>query len=383
MKKTLVLSFVAAFAVSSIQSIKAAAFTAGDLAVVLDGDGVAALSSAASAAFVREYTTAGSFVQTIALPTAAVGGNSALTLSGSATSEGFLSLSTDGKYLTLGGYGAAPGTAGVATATPATVNRVVGVISANGTVSTTTALADAYSGSNIRSTASTDGSSLWTAGNGGSGQGATAGVRSTTSGSTSSVQLNSTTSNNRVVNIFNGQLYVSAASGTFLGVGTVGTGLPTTGGSGALTLLPGMPTTGTHSPYDFWFRDTSTLYVADDGTAATGGGIQKWILSGGTWLLAYTLLNTGTTTTGVRGLIGTVDGSGNTILYATTSAASQNLLISLTDPGVNTSTFTTLATAPVNTAFRGIDFAPTPEPSAMALAALGSSVCLLVFRRKR
>ena len=284
----------------------------------------------------------------------------------------------------MGGYAAVTGTAGVATATPATVNRVVGVIDASGNVNTTTALADSYSGSNIRSTASTDGNSLWTSGNGGSGQGATAGARYTTLGSTAAIQLNPTTSNLRVLNIFNGQLYASSSSGTFLGISTVGTGLPTTGGAGTLTLLAGMPTTGTHSAYDFWFKDANTLYVADDGSAANGGGIQKWIQSAGTWSLAYTLLNNGTTTTGVRGLIGTVDGGGNTILFATTSATSANQLISLSDTGAG-AVFTTLATAPANTAFRGVDFTPTavPEPSSLALATLAGSACLVAVRRKR
>src|SRR5207244_2565061 len=105
---------------------------------------------------------------------------------------------------------------------------------------------------------------------------------------------------------------------------------PTTGGQ-TYTELPGMPTTGTHSNYDFWFKDAGTLYVADDGGAATGGGIQKWALISGTWNLQYTLLNNGTTTTGVRGLAGTIDGSGNAVLFTTTSAASANQIIKLTD----------------------------------------------------
>src|SRR5258706_16141647 len=121
----------------------------------------------------------------------------------------------------------------------------------------------------------------------------------------------------RVVNIFNGQLYVSSSTGTLLGISTAGSGLPTTASSSAITLLPGMPTTGTHSSYDFWFRDANTLFVADDGSAASGGGIQKWSLSAGTWSLSYTLLNNGTTTTAVRGLAGTVNGNGEAVLFGT------------------------------------------------------------------
>lgn len=378
----------AGFVVSSLfaVTVQGSAFLPGDLVVVLDGTGAATLNSSATAAFLQEYNTTTAFqapIQTIALPTAVSGFNQPLTLAGNATSEGFLSLTTDGHYLMMAGYAATPGTVTPATSTPTAVNRVVGRIDSSGAIDTTTALGDAYNGSNIRSAFSTDGFNIWTSGNGGSGLGTSAAVRYTTLGSTTSVQLNSTTSNDRVVNIFNGQIYASSGSAPVLGVATIGTGTPTTSGQ-TITLLNGMPTSGTHSSYDFWFKDANTLYVADDGSAASGGGIQKWTLSAGTWSLAYTLLNNGTTTTGVRGLAGTVDGSGNAVLYATTSASSANSLITLTDPGVNTFTFTTLATAPANTDFRGVDFSPTPvpEPTTALLGSLGM-LGLLVFRRKK
>src|SRR5437762_199335 len=70
----------------------AAAFILGDLVVVRVGDGTAALSSAATATFLDEYTPGGVLVQTIPLPTALSGLNQPFTLSGSATSEGFLAL---------------------------------------------------------------------------------------------------------------------------------------------------------------------------------------------------------------------------------------------------------------------------------------------------
>ena len=54
----------------------------------------------------------------------------------------------------------------------------------------------------------------------------------------------------------------------------------------------GMPTSGNSSPYGFalWDRNPSvagvdTLYVADDRTAANGGGIQKWSFNGTSWTL--------------------------------------------------------------------------------------------------
>jgi len=362
--------------------MQAAAFGLGDLVVVRVGDGVAALNSNATATFLDEYTPSGVFVQSIPLPTSLSGLNQPFTLSGSATSEGFLALSQNGLYLTMGGYNALPGTVGVTTATPTAVPRGVARIGLNGIVDTSTSLTDAYNGSNIRSAVSSDGVNIWTGGNAGSGLGATGGPRYTTFGSSSSVRVDTTASNMRVVNIFNGQLYVSSSTGTLLGVSTVGTGLPTTAGSSTITPLPGMPTTGTHSSYDFWFKDANTLYVADDGSAANGGGIQKWTQSGGTWSLAYTLLNNGTATTGVRGLSGTVDGSGNAVLFGTTSAGSAaNTLITLTDTGA-TSAPTILATAAANEIFRGVELLVVPEPTTAALTGFGL-LALVLFRRFR
>lgn len=344
---------------------RAGTFSLGDLVVVQVGDGSAALSSAATTVSLLEYNTGGGLIQSLSLPSVVSGLNQPLTLQGTATAEGFLALSTSGQYLTLAGYAATPGTAAPSSATPTTVNRVVARIGLDGTIDTTTALSDAYSGSAIRSAVSSDGTSIWTGGNAGSGLGSTAGARSTSFGTSTSVRLNPSSSNMRVVNIYDGQLYVSSSTGTFLGVSTVGTGLPTTADSAPLTALPGMPTTGTHSAYDFWFKDSSTLFVADDGSAANGGGIQKWTFDGTTWTLAYTLLNNGTTTTAVRGLAGTVDGSGNAVLFGTTGSA----LITVTDTGA-TATATTLATAPANTAFRGVEYL-VPEPSAAGLLLLG------------
>lgn len=359
--------------------VRAAAFSLGDLVVVRVGDGSAALNSNATATFLDEYTLGGTLVQTIALPSSLSGLNQPFTLSGSATSEGFIALSVNGQYLTMGGYNAVPGTVGVTTAAPTIVPRGVARIALDGTVDTSTSLTDAYNGSNIRSAVSTDGVNIWTGGNAGSGLSASAGPRYTTFGSSSSVRLDTTASNMRVVNIFNGQLYVSSATGSLLGVSTVGTGLPTAATSSTINLLPGMPTTGTHSSYDFWFKDANTLYVADDGTAANGGGIQKWTESGGTWSLAYTLLNNGTTTTGVRGLAGTVDGSGNAVLFGTAAGSSANALITITDTGAS-STATTIANAATSEVFRGVEFLPVPEPSTAALA--GLALLALSFSRK-
>src|SRR5262249_57285590 len=91
-------------------SASAAGFSPGNLVVARVGTGDAALSNAATAVFLDEYTPTGTLVQSVPMPTATNGANRRLTVSGTATSEGALALSMDGRYLSLGGYDADPGT---------------------------------------------------------------------------------------------------------------------------------------------------------------------------------------------------------------------------------------------------------------------------------
>lgn len=351
--------------------------TEGNLFVYRVGTGSAALSSAATAVFVDEYSKLGTLVQSIALPTAAAGANGMLTASGSATSEGLLTLSADHQYLMLTGYNAAPGVSGVAATSTSAVARTVGAVSVKtGSIDTSTKLTTAgLGGNNIRGVASTDGSALWvsTASNG---------VSYTTKGSSTATQVSSTVGNTRAVEIANGQLYTSTGSGSTVRLGAIGTGTPSTSGQ-VITNLPGFGTSG--SPYAFYFADldagvagVDTLYVADDSS-----GITKYSLSGGTWSAKGTVGNSGSA---YRGLTGFTDAQG-VHLFAT-SAASK--LVSLTDAsgygGTFAATATTLATAAANTAFRGVAYlqvssVPEPETYALMLAGL-ATVGLLARRRK-
>lgn len=256
--------------------VQAAGFTPGNIVVYRVGDGAAALGSTATAVFLDEYTPAGALVQSIAMPTAVVGSNRRLTASGSATSEGFLSLTSNGQYLAVPGYDAALGTAAVAGTTSASVNRVVGRVDSSGTIDTTTAISDAFSGGNPRG-ATGDGTNFWVVGS-------VSGVRLVTLGSSGASTSISTTNNNlRATNIFAGQLYASSGAGTGLPrLGTVGTGTPTTSGQ-TITQLPGISATATIT--GFFFADLNagvagvdTLYVADDGA----NQVQKYSLVGGT-----------------------------------------------------------------------------------------------------
>ena len=163
----------------------------------------------------------------------------------------------------------------------------------------------------------------------------------------------------RTCAIFDGQLYGATNVSPFFGVFAVGTGLPTT--KATAVLLPGFPTSGSSSPVDFavFDRDPNvagddTVYVGDD-RATPNGGIQKWTFNGTTWTLAYTL-NTGLTT-GVRQLLAVDSPSGVQLLAVTTST--RNAIVRVVDTG-SSSPATIVATAPTNTAFRGLALSPVP-----------------------
>src|SRR5438270_9146844 len=100
----------------TLPTASAVPFTQGNIVVYRVGDGsvVPALSSAAAAVFLDEYTPTGTLVQSIAMPRSTSGLNKRLTASGSSTTEGFLTQSADGRYIVLTGYDANIGFANVA-----------------------------------------------------------------------------------------------------------------------------------------------------------------------------------------------------------------------------------------------------------------------------
>lgn len=357
-------------ALASLSALSAisAPFTPGNLVVIRVGDGSSAPTTAGTALFLDEFTVGGTGVQSISMPTSSVGANRAITHNGTSTAALGLTRSGNGQFLFLGGYDATPGT--VVNNTDATaMNRVVARVDANGNIDTTTALSDAYSTgtAGIRGVYSLDGSGFWLAGNGSS---TTSGIRYATLGASTSTSVVQTP-NTRVVSVWNGQLYASTMTSTFRGVNTVGTGLPTGTGE-AFTLLNGFDPSSTapQDAYDFYFADATTLYVADNRTAASGGGIQKWTDVGGTWTYQYSL-NDGTQ--GIR-RFAAVTAAGITTFYATTATTSttaSNQLIVISDLGAGSSS-TLLATSPANTIFRGVAW--TPEAGSSVINPSGYTV---------
>lgn len=336
----------------------AAPFSPNSVVVYRVGNGQSGLSNTGSAVYLDEYSTSGNLLQSLPMPTAAAAGHAPLIASGTASSEGLLSRSTDGRYLILTGYGRPLGGSGsLASSLASVVPRVVGRVDGLGLIDTRTALSDFADGNNPRSAVSTDGEQLWLAGGAG-------GPRHTVLGLTTSTQLSSVVSNLRHLLIADQQLYFSTSSGSNR-LGQVGTGLPTTAGQ-LMPLLPGMPTDT--SPYAWVLLDldagvagVDTAYVADDGGSASTG-IAKFSRVGGTWVSNGQI---GTDAEDYRGLTAKVD-AGIVTLYAVrrggTAATGGGELVRVVDASGYNATLSgtpaVLATAASNTAFRGVALSP-------------------------
>lgn len=329
-----------------------------------------ALDGTAAATFIDRFSIAdGTPRGMIALPVAAAGSNQPLTTSGSATSEGGLSRSADGKSVVLAGYAAAPGAGdvhadGAVTAikdAPTTgagaVLRVVGRVDASGHVDTSLTTT-AYSGNSIRGVVTVDGSAFWLFGDG---SGSSGGVTYQATGGGSPAFVSTGAASVRAGEIFGGRLYGSASTGAFRGVFTMVSALPTS--AEAAAMLPGFPTTAGPSSYGFAglalgaTTAVDTFYVCDDSSSAAGGGVQRWKLAGGTWTLATTFNDS--MTSGCRGLAASVSGTQVTLLVSTTETTGNRLLELVdTTAGLTTTTATKLADAPANTVFRGVALGP-------------------------
>jgi hypothetical protein len=290
-------------------------------------------------------------------------------------------------------------------------DRAVALINRQGLVSVTPENL-AYSGDNPRAAISLDGQEFYMAGNSDntlnkttpvSGPGLTIGARLGMPGSPLSIQLGSylaadrpdestkqhvKDNNFRGIGIYtdaggNQDLYVSKGSGgngddglfqvlnghfpgaTLADVvnNGIGAGIPTGGSDNTIVQLLGNyatnPVTNQPSPitpFDFFFANPTTLYVADEGNAtvtlaAAGGesttslttdplaGLQKWVLVPGSspfWQLVYVIRDglginqpqnipgygVPTYTSGLRNLAGKVNGDGTVTIYAITAQTS-------------------------------------------------------------
>lgn len=358
-------------------NIAQAQFTQGNVVVsVIKSANSSAPNSTAQRRILREFSLSGTPTgQEYLLPTTLNGTNARLTNSRAlaTATEGAVTLSNDGRYLLVTGYDAPLATSNVYSTTSASVPRVVGRIDwrlseAAGAINTSTRLTNAFNRETVRGIASFDGSTFYTAG-GGTLTGGVHYVSLASSGASVTLQTlpngeSSGAWDMRNVVIRDGRLYASCGSPNMQGIGTLGSGLPTSEGQ-QFTLLPGFTDT-TNRPHGFYFADAQTLYVADDRSnndVSPLGGLQKWVydpIFTQRWnkVATFRIVHAANSdnSVGAFSVTGTKDASNNTVLYV---ISTDSRLLKLTDRGVN-STFEVLAAAPTNEIWRGVALLSAP-----------------------
>jgi hypothetical protein len=351
--------------VSGSNAFAPGAFTAGNLVVERLGDGAETLSVTGNTIFLQEYTTTGTLIQTITIPDGnAYPGSPAMIEAGTGTTTGGMTLSPNGQTLAFPGYATTqPYSSAVQLSLSSVVPRAIGRMTGSGISSyaqiTSTV---AFSASNIRGAVADGENNFWAAG--------TAGTTTVNSGvyyfgtASSAADVNTGagvgSGDFRGLNIFNGQLWFTTASGT-KGIYNF-PGLPTTLTSPTLIIA----FSANDSDYNFCVSPYGNIiYDADNGGFSTNyAGIGKWTGSGASWTKQYILLgnaNGSGNGLGCFGLTVTNWPSSETtgaILFATTVTASGNGLITVTDTG-SSATQTLLASCAAEEYFRGVQFAPT------------------------
>jgi hypothetical protein len=463
-------------------------FTPGNLVVVVSGCGLqggtcspAYADNAGTPLSLFQYkptgTTSATYVNTFVLPQVGSGANLPVSAEYGSSSEGTLSLSGAGQYLTVMGYGinaatynANPATYGTLASKPTAlaqsgsltgqsytpVARVVALVDANGNVNSTTGVFNVFNLNNPRSVYTADGVNAYISGQG-AGSDPTGGVFYTPLGAINNAPtpitgLDTTSftysQDTRTVQIYNGTLYVSVdtkegSNNARSFIGTLGTPPATslyspaaghTGGGNGPTqiasstnanttqlsstskvLLTASETNGINatgqqinlSPVGYFFANAYTLYVADSGNPKQNsassllgdGGLQKWVNTKtdgtGTWQLQYTFAaglnlvanpsavpaNT-SGTTGLYAVTGVVSGP-SVYLYVTNATIGdqdQTYLYGITDTLAATTkpavSFTLLATAPANSNFKGVSFAPSYPAGSATLTTVPSGLSI-------
>ena len=381
MKK--ILNLIALLGLVGLGQTNAATIFGGDVAVYRVGanGSAAVLTSGNNAVFVDVFRNTGgtwSLNQTIAMPTVVSGNNQILTASGTAGSEGFINMSEDGRYFVLGGYNNVVNNVAASTALgtgKSSTDRTIGLLTlSSGSVDTTThgAWGLGSAGQNIRSVASSDGTSFYATTDGGIYYGAY--------GASAAAPSLIKTGNLRVLEISQGNLLVSTSSGNAIATGSTAGAIGTTSGlpTSTATMTTMFNEAAGTSPYGFSLLDLNkdgvdeTAYIAD-----SSGGINKMYVDGSTWT------SKGVIAGGYNGLEAVYNGTSVDIFV---TAANGFTLGTLNDAsaigGALTGTVTTIGTAGLNTAFRGVAVAAVPEPSAQALLGLGM-VALVAVRALR
>jgi hypothetical protein len=269
-----------------------------------------------------------------------------LLISGVATSEGYMTLSGDGRLLAVAGYNTNRGvlSSSLSSTASSAVPRVIGTIDGAGNYTLAAWTGVQYSAANLRAGAADGSNNFWGAGS--------AGGTYYFGNAAAPATVQSSEANCRVINVVsNIGLVFSTQSGT-AGLYSLG-GLPTTTAAASLLFATG----SSSSPEDFAINAAANLaYIADD---SSGGGIQCWQYAGGTWAKSY-VLGSGVAGIGARSLAVNFSGA-NPVIYAVTAETAGNRLIAITDTGAG-SAAVTLASCPANELFRAVKFAPVLNP---------------------
>jgi hypothetical protein len=195
------------------------AFKPGDLVAIRRGDGSFNLGSSATLIFLDELKPDGTLVQSIALPIADSGNTHILALSGQAGTEGMLSRSANGYFLTLIGFDTPLGTPFITSSLAGTFGRTVGLVGVNGSsaIDTSTLLSGASSNGRIPDeplgAVSNDGQEFWVASALPAGDISDSGISYVNKvGATDVIQLGPNSTDARDIGIANGQVYATSLS---------------------------------------------------------------------------------------------------------------------------------------------------------------------------
>lgn len=326
------------------------------------------LGTAALDVFLDEYDLkTNKVVRSITLPTADDGDNRKLVLSkaGTGVSEGALSLSPDGRSVTLTGYSTyqtdqvLPPFFILPPADLSSAPRVVGNVQADGSIDTSTLLSDAFVGLTSVAGAVRSGTDVWIAG---TTQGDRSPIQHLTlgnsknGGATTGGDVLGAAGPHVVVRIFEGQLYATTLGASDGKLVSIGTGTPTSSGQSEASVLEGLA-----SPFEFEFLDLDAkpgaerVYVAVSSDA--GGGVARYDYdsTAKTWSLKTTF--TDGLTKGAYGIAAYQDGT-DVVLLTTTFEGDK--LVRFVDKDGTASTSTVIATAPTGVLYRGVTFSPNP-----------------------
>jgi len=338
------------------------------LAVLRTGNGAIRLHLKQSPVFIDEFApdrfNNGPLI-TVAIPT---NGPDAMFFNGHAATEGMLSRSSDGHFVTFAGYGGVNLLQESGTPSLLDIGRAFCAVDASG--KTRTIIYEQYGGTekmNPRG-AVTDGSNhFWSCGN------ASGTAYYDASGSGGPV-IFIAVPDSRQVKIINGTLYttLNGPDGVFLGVPS---GIFSfVDGSGDPAPLPDSPKTKLNLVLqaDKDYSKIAGFDLDPQGTIAYTAdsvkGIQKYIKTDGQWKFAYNFSipqNIPAAANHEAGCFGlTVDFTGSApIIYATTTegydgCVNSNRVVRIIDTGASAQVMTIAQAMSTETAFRGIAFTP-------------------------